>query len=81
MAQKAKKRSGKQDKQSSMDLLSHPATVAMIARIGHCNKPPILWRKQSDGSWLECYLLPDCTYGNCHAVDASEVPSALRSSS
>jgi hypothetical protein len=78
MAKKAKKRTANKKKQIDAELLSHPATTAMIARIGSCNKPPILWRKQGDGSWLECFLMPDCTYGNCHAVDSSEVPPGIR---
>jgi hypothetical protein len=59
-------------------VLSHPGTHAMIARVAGCNKPPILWRKQGDGSWLECFLNPDCTYGNCRAVDENEVPAEVR---
>ena len=50
----------------------------MITRVAGCNKPPILWLKQGDGSWLECFLKPDCTYGNCHAVEAKHVPSGVR---
>jgi hypothetical protein len=78
MAKKAKNRTTNRNKQLGVDLLSHPATTALLARMSGCNKPPILWRKQGDGSWLECFLLPDCTYGNCHAVDQSEVPPDLR---
>jgi hypothetical protein len=55
-----------------------PATKSFSARVAGCNKPPVKYLKQSDGSWLECFLRPDCTYGNCHFVDKSEVPSAIR---
>ena len=78
MAKKAKKGTARKKKQFDMDLLSHPATAAMVARVSGCNKPPILWRKQADGSWMECFLKADCTYGNCHAVDESEVPPDIR---
>jgi hypothetical protein len=74
MAKKAKKQA---TKQSNINLLSHPATTAMLNRVGSCNKPPIKWLQQGDGSWLECFLMPDCTYGNCHAVEDSEVPPEL----
>lgn len=74
----AKKRVAKKTKLLSVDILSHPATTAMIARVSGCNKPPILWRKQGDGSWMECFLKPDCTYGNCQEVDASQVPPEIR---
>jgi len=59
---------------SAADLMSHPATVKMLGRMSHFSKPPIKWLQQADGSWLECYLLPDGTYGNCDAVAASQVP-------
>jgi hypothetical protein len=78
MAKKAKKRTAKKIKQRHIDLASHPGTTAMIARVSACNKPPILWQKGGDGSWLECFLRPDCTYGNCRAVDESEVPAEIR---
>jgi hypothetical protein len=58
--------------------LLHPATSAMIARGARCNKPLILWRKEPDGSWMECYLQADCTYGGCVRVDPSQVPPDLR---
>jgi hypothetical protein len=76
MVNKAKKTS-KKVKQQHHALASHPATSAMIARVGGCNKPPILWRKQGD-SWMECFLKSDCTYGNCQEVDASQVPPSIR---
>jgi hypothetical protein len=75
---KATKKTTKKTKKIDTSLLSHPGTTAMIARVTGCNKPPILWRKQADGSWLECFLNPDCTYGNCRAVDESEVPAEIR---
>jgi hypothetical protein len=78
MVKKATKRTAKKKKQVDMALLSHPATAAMISRVGRCNKPPIKWLKQADGSWMECFLKQDCTYGNCHAVEASEVPPDIR---
>lgn len=77
MAKKAKKTTAKA-KRHHMDLLSHPAMTAMMARVGGCGKPPVIWLKQGDGSWLECFLRPDCTYGNCHEVPASEVPAEMR---
>jgi hypothetical protein len=55
-------------------LLAHPGTVAMFERINACNKPPICWQRLADGSYLECHLRADCTYGNCVPVDASQVP-------
>ena len=78
MAKKKTKQTKRSKKPFDMDLLSHPGTTALLARVGSCNKPPILWRKQGDGSWLECFLNPDCTYGNCHAVDESDVPPEVR---
>src|SRR6476620_2542106 len=59
-------------------LASHPATMAMTARVNSCNKPPIKFIKQPDGSGLECFLKSDCTYGDCVPVAASEVPAALK---
>lgn len=76
-ASPSKKKIGKKQTRKTK-LLSHPATAEMIARVNGCNKPPILWRKQSDGSWLECFLKPDCTYGNCQVVSPSQVPLAIR---
>lgn len=55
-------------------VLAHPGTAAMIDRINACNKPPICWQRLADGSYLECYLRADCTYGNCVPVDPSQVP-------
>jgi hypothetical protein len=78
MAKPAKKSTANKKKQLDTKLLAHPATTAILTRMGGCNKPPILWRKQSDGSWMECFLLPDCTYGNCIEVDPSVVPLSLR---
>lgn len=78
MTKQAKKSTANKKQQLDTKLLSHPATTAVITRMGRCNKPPILWRKQSDGSWMECFLLPDCTYGNCIAVDTSVVPHNIR---
>jgi hypothetical protein len=60
------------------DLLSDPATVAMFSRMNTHNKPPIKWLRQADGSWLECYLMPDGTYGNCDPVAPDVVPPAIR---
>lgn len=82
MAKKAKK-AGSKKKASKIEtrhrkLLAHPATAEMIARVNGCNKPPILWRKHRDGSWMECFLKPDCTYGNCREVSPNEVPLAVR---
>jgi len=76
MAKTTGKRSTKAKKRISV--LAHPGTTAMLARASGCNKPPVTWLQQSDGSWLECFLRPDCTYGNCHAVPASEVPPEIR---
>ncbi len=76
MAKKAKK-VVKKIKKRHIAVASHPATTAMIARVGGCNKPPILWRKEGD-SWMECFLKSDCTYGNCQEVDASQVPASIR---
>jgi hypothetical protein len=78
MAKKAKKKAVKKVRRHHVALASHPATTAMNARVNGCNKPPILWRQQGDGSWLECFLKSDCTYGNCVAVDPSEVPAEIR---
>ena len=71
-------RIARKKKQFDPSVFSHPGTTAMLARIAGCNKPPIIWLKQADGSWLECFLKPDCTYGNCHAVDESVVPQGVR---
>ena len=76
MPKKAKQRRAK--KSAFAEILSHPGTHALIARVTTCNKPPIQWLKQGDGSWLECTLKSDCTYGNCHEVPASEVPPEVR---
>lgn len=79
MTKRAKKKSAKGKKKvAKADLLSHPGTTAMFARAGGCNKPPIKWIRQDDGSWLECYLMPNCRYGGCHEVPASQVPSEVR---
>jgi hypothetical protein len=59
-------------------LASHPATMAMAARVDNCNKPPIKFIKQPDGSFLECFLKSDCTYGDCVPVAADQVPAALK---
>jgi hypothetical protein len=77
-AKKAKQSTAKKIKQSHLKVASHPGTTAMIARVTGCNKPPILWRQQGDGSWMECFLKPDCTYGNCQVVDKSQVPPQVR---
>jgi hypothetical protein len=76
-AQKGKNAPAK-GKPHNMNMLAHPATTEMLSRVGGCGKPPIIWLKQGDGSWLECFLRPDCTYGNCHEVPASTVPASLR---
>jgi hypothetical protein len=76
MANKTRRR-----KTKPQDAFSHPGTTAMLSRISGCNKPPIIWRKLGDGSWLECFLMSDCTYGNCHAVDPSDVPPDVRDGS
>ncbi len=83
MAKKVRKPTGKKgakkaSKKSVSSVHLHPGMTAMLARTGDCNKPPIQWLKQADGSWLECYLRSDCTYGNCHEVSASDVPAAVR---
>lgn len=59
-------------------LLAHPATAAMVARINGCGKAPIQWERLADGTYLECFLKSDCTYGNCVPVDASQVPPEYR---
>jgi hypothetical protein len=86
MAKKAqkhavKKGSKKGSTKGAASFLSDPATHAMIARAGGCNKPPIQWLQQADGSWMECFLRSDCTYGNCNPVDASDVPPQIRNGS
>jgi hypothetical protein len=63
---------------SATELMSHPATAVMLGRMSKFGKPPIKWREQADGSWLECYLLPDGSYGNCDPVAASAVPPGIR---
>jgi hypothetical protein len=75
---KRRRRHDKDTVQSSHELMSHPATTAMLARMSHFKKPPIKWRQQADGSWLECYLLPDGTYGNCDPVSKELVPESIR---
>ncbi len=60
-----------------LKLVGHPGTAAMIARVGGCNKPPIMWRKDGD-QWMELFLKADCTYGNPQVVDASQVPEDVR---
>ncbi len=62
----------------SDSLSDDPATNVLVDRVARCNKPPLKWLKQSDGSWLECSLRSDCTYGNCHEVSANEVPPEIR---
>lgn len=76
MAKKSKK-AAKKVKRHHINLASHPATTTMIARVSGCNKPPILWQKEG-GSWMECFLKSDCTYGNCQEVDPSQVPDSIR---
>jgi hypothetical protein len=61
-------------------VLLHPATSAMIARGAKCNKPLILWRRQADGSYLECFLQADCTYSGCIPVSADQVPGEVKNS-
>jgi hypothetical protein len=64
-------------KRKHINLAAHPATIAMAARVGTCNKPPILWRKDGD-AWMELFLKADCTYGDPQEVDASNVPEDIR---
>jgi hypothetical protein len=83
MAKKTKKRAAKKAKKASTvvfsDALSDdPGTNAMADRVARCNKPPLKWLRQADGSWLECSLRSDCTYGNCHEVSANDVPPEIR---
>lgn len=83
MARKPKKPAVKKARKASAEVASEslsddPATNALVDRVARCNKPPLKWLKQSDGSWLECSLRSDCTYGNCHEVSANEVPSEIR---
>lgn len=81
MAKKVKaKKAKKAAKKASPHhrLAAHPATIAMVARVSSCNKPPVIFRKQPNGSWMECFLKSDCTYGNCETVPASDVPASLR---
>ncbi len=83
MAKKTKKRAAKKAKKARLILFSdflseHPAMNAMANRVARCNKPPLKWLKQADGSWLECSLRSDCTYGNCHEISANEVPPEIR---
>jgi hypothetical protein len=59
-------------------LMAHPATTVMLSRMASANLPPIKWRQQADGSWLECYLLPDGTYGNCDPVNPDSVPQSIK---
>jgi hypothetical protein len=63
---------------SNINLLSHHATTAMLDRMGRHNLPPILWRQQADGSWMESHLLPNGRYGNGTAVNESDVPPDVR---
>jgi len=74
----AKKAAAKKKPMIKSRLLAHPATAAMVARINGCGKPPILWERLADGSYLECFLKSDCTYGNCVPVEASQVPPEYR---
>jgi hypothetical protein len=76
MAKKAKAKAKKAAVHHA--LAAHPATIAMVARVTSCNKPPILFRKQSNGTWMECFLKADCTYGDCVEVPASQVPAKLK---
>ncbi|MBP0116000.1 hypothetical protein [Bradyrhizobium vignae] len=83
MAKKTKKRAVKKARKAGAEavfdsLSDHPATNALADRVARCNKPPLKWLRQADGSWLECSLRSDCTYGNCHEVSASEVPAEIR---
>lgn len=79
MAKRAKKLKAKKPAAKiDASLLSHPGLTSMMARVGSCNKPPIYWHKAADGSWMECFLRPDCTYGNCHEVSEDEVPPEIR---
>jgi hypothetical protein len=77
MARKAVKKTG-QGGGTTVDLLSDPATIVMLSRMGQYNKPPIKWLQQADGSWLECYLLADGRYGNCDPVEEDVVPPEVR---
>jgi hypothetical protein len=74
----AKKAAKKTRARSGQGLSSHPATRAMMSRMSKCNKPPVKYIRMSDGSWLECFLMSDCTYANCEPVRASQVPAAIR---
>lgn len=82
MVKKAKKRAAKKAKKASVAISSSSMLElgmnAIAKRAAHCNKAPIKWLKQADGSWLECFLRSDCTYGNCHEVSASKVPAEIR---
>jgi len=78
MAKKAKKAKKAGNVRSRhLSLAAHPGTTAMLARVGGCNKPPIMWRKDGD-FWEEAFLKSDCTYGNWQQVDESEVPESVR---
>jgi len=76
MVKKAKAKKGKV-KAKHVDLATHPGTVMMMARVGGCNKPPIMWRKDGD-FWEEGFLKSNCTYGNWQQVSESEVPEDVR---
>ncbi|MGY3572953.1 MULTISPECIES: hypothetical protein [unclassified Bradyrhizobium] len=85
MTKKAKKRAVKKARKISAEVTSEtlsdsddPAMNALADRVARCNKPPLKWLKQADGSWLECSLRSDCTYGNCHEVSVNEVPPEVR---
>ncbi|WP_271672942.1 hypothetical protein [Bradyrhizobium sp. CCBAU 51627] len=83
MAKKTKKRAVKKARKTGAEVVpdslsADPATNALADRVARCNKPPLKWLRQADGSWLECSLRSDCTYGNCHEVSANEVPAEIR---
>ncbi|BBC02403.1 hypothetical protein ABIF38_008828 [Bradyrhizobium japonicum] len=83
MTKKTKRRPAKGGTKAGANVLfatlsDDPATNAIADRVARCNKPPLKWLRQADGSWLECSLRSDCTYGNCHEVSANEVPAEIR---
>ncbi|MBY5536597.1 hypothetical protein HFO42_25930 [Rhizobium leguminosarum] len=51
-------------------------TDVMARRSAGCNQPAVKYRRMPDGSWLECYLQSDCTYGGCKPISADQVPNA-----
>ena len=74
----ARKSAGRASPKTNHQALSNPAMEILLDAVRRCGMQPSILITQSDGSVLRCELLPDCTYGNCRAVQPAQLPVRLR---